>query len=77
PTLHATQLSREGVRQEVDEVLRGADPSSCQDLDKKLPYMEMVSYRKCQDESRFGAESARKKQRNPSLILADIRYKKG
>ncbi|KAJ7393354.1 hypothetical protein OS493_006325 [Desmophyllum pertusum] len=51
---HATVQGR--VRQEVDEVLRGADPSSCQDLDKKLPYMEMVL-----------KESARM---NPALALS-------
>ena len=33
---------QEKVRQEVDEALRGADPSSCLELDKKLPYMEMA-----------------------------------
>lgn len=33
---------QEKVRQEVDDALRGADPSSCLDLDKRLPYMEMI-----------------------------------
>lgn len=44
------------VRQEVDEALRGTDPSSYPDLDKKLPYMEMVL-----------KESARM---NPALALS-------
>ena len=30
------------LREEVDVVLQGREPSSCEDLDKKLPYMEMV-----------------------------------
>ena len=30
------------VRQEIDEVLKGNDPSSFTDLEKKLPYMEIV-----------------------------------
>jgi len=47
---------QEKVRQEVDEALRGADPSSCLELDKKLPYMEMVL-----------KESARM---NPALALS-------
>ena len=34
--------TQEKVQQEIDEVLRGGDPSSFPDLDKKLPYMEMV-----------------------------------
>ncbi|CAH3191123.1 unnamed protein product, partial [Porites lobata] len=34
--------TQEKVQQEIDEVLRGEDPSSFSDLDKKLPYMEMV-----------------------------------
>ena len=53
-TRHATVQER--VRQEVDQALRGADPSSCLDLDKKLPYMEMVL-----------KESARM---NPALTLS-------
>ena len=44
------------VRQEIDEVLQGHEPSTCQDLDKKLPYMEMVL-----------KESARM---NPALALS-------
>lgn len=47
---------QERVRQEVDEALRGEDPSCCQELDKKLPYMEMVL-----------KESARM---NPALALS-------
>ena len=34
--------TQEKVQQEIDEVLRGGDPSSFPDLEKKLPYMEMV-----------------------------------
>ncbi|CAB3989340.1 cytochrome p450 monooxygenase [Paramuricea clavata] len=30
------------LRAEVDDVLQGCEPSSCEDLDKRLPYMEMV-----------------------------------
>ena len=33
---------QEKLRQELDEALQGQDPSSFQDLDKRLPYMEMV-----------------------------------
>ena len=47
---------QERVRQEVDEALQGAEPSSCLELDKKLPYMEMVL-----------KESARM---NPALALS-------
>ena len=47
---------QERVQEEVDEALRGADPSCCQELDKKLPYMEMVL-----------KESARM---NPALALS-------
>lgn len=50
------QVVQERVRQEVDEALRGTDPSSYPDLDKKLPYMEMVL-----------KESARM---NPALALS-------
>ena len=53
-TRHAAVQER--VRQEVEQALRGADPSSCLDLDKKLPYMEMVL-----------KESARM---NPALTLS-------
>ena len=34
--------TQEKVQQEIDEVLRGGDPSSFPDLEKKLSYMEMV-----------------------------------
>lgn len=44
------------VQQEVDDILSGADPSSSEDLDNKLPYMEMVL-----------KESARM---NPALALS-------
>lgn len=47
---------QEKLRREVDEILLGADPSSCPDLDNKLPYMEMVL-----------KESARM---NPALALS-------
>lgn len=30
------------VRQEIDAILHGSDPSSHADLEKKLPYMEIV-----------------------------------
>ena len=30
------------LRAEIDDVLQGSEPSSCEDLDKRLPYMEMV-----------------------------------
>ena len=30
------------LRAEVDDVLQGSEPSSCEDLDKRLPYMEIV-----------------------------------
>ena len=50
------QAVQDKLRQEVDETLRGADPSSCPDLDKKLPYMEMAL-----------KESARM---NPALALS-------
>lgn len=30
------------LRKEIDEALQGQDPSTFQDLDKRLPYMEMV-----------------------------------
>ena len=30
------------VRREIDAILQGSDPSSHADLEKKLPYMEMV-----------------------------------
>lgn len=33
---------QEKVRTEVDEILHGCEPSSCEDLGKRLPYMEMV-----------------------------------
>lgn len=47
---------QEIVQQEVDDILLGADPSSSEDLDNKLPYMEMVL-----------KESARM---NPALALS-------
>ena len=50
------QTVQERVRQEVDEALQGTDPSSYAELDKKLPYMEMVL-----------KESARM---NPALALS-------
>ena len=30
------------LRAEVDDVLQGSEPSGCEDLDKRLPYMEMA-----------------------------------
>ena len=47
---------QEQVRQEIDKVLQGCDPSSFPDLEKKLPYMEIVL-----------KESARM---NPALALS-------
>ena len=36
------QAIQHKVRQEIDKILQGSDPSTYPDLDKKLPYMEMV-----------------------------------
>lgn len=47
---------QERVQQEVDVALQGTEPSLCLELDKKLPYMEMVL-----------KESARM---NPALALS-------
>ena len=40
--LAQNQVVQDKVREEIDAVLQGRDPSTCQDLDKKLPYMELV-----------------------------------
>jgi hypothetical protein len=33
---------QEKLRNEIDEALQGKDPSTFQDLDERLPYMEMM-----------------------------------
>ena len=37
-----TRNIQDKVRREIDAILQGSDPSSHADLEKKLPYMEMV-----------------------------------